>query len=264
MRFRALLALLLLSPSFLMAEPATSVWEGYQRLDFEVDGRECLLIVPQTPAKGNPWIWRTEFFGHEPQGDIALLALGYHVAYMDLQNMYGAPQALEHMDNFYDHLVMEYRLSPKVFLEGFSRGGLFAFNWAARHPHQVAGLYVDAPVCDFKSWPGGKGRGQGSPEDWERCKEVYGLSEEDALAYEFNPIDNLQPLAEAKIPILSICGDADVVVPFEENTAIVAERYKKLGGSIEVILKPGIGHHPHSLPDPKPIVDFVIKNTPKI
>lgn len=247
----------------LMAEPTVSVWEGYQRLDFEVDGRPSLLIVPKTPAKGNPWIWRTEFFGHEPQGDLALLAKGYHVAYMDLQNMYGAPVALEHMDNFYDFLVMEYRLSPKVFLEGFSRGGLFAFNWAARHPAQVAGLYVDAPVCDFKSWPAGKGKGTGSPEDWERCKEVYGLSEEDALAYEFNPIDNLEPLAEAKIPIFSICGDADEVVPFAENMAIVEKRYKELGGSVQVILKPGIGHHPHSLPDPAPIVKFVTEHTPQ-
>ena len=247
----------------LIAESETSLWHGYQKLDFEFDGRPCLLVKPKTPAPGNPWIWRTEFFGHEPQADLALLALGYHVAYMDLQNMYGAPVAMGHMDNFYDHLVMEYRLSPKVFLEGFSRGGLFAFNWAARHPHQVAGLYVDAPVCDFKSWPGGKGQGKGSPEDWERCKEVYGLSEEDALAYEFNPINNLQALAEAKIPILSICGDADDVVPLAENTAIVEKRYKELGGRIQVIIKPGVGHHPHSLPDPKPIVDFITKNTPK-
>lgn len=249
--------------SLSMAETTVSDWNGYKQLNFEVDGRACLLVEPKKPAPGNPWIWRTEFFGHEPQGDLALLALGYHVAYMDVQNMYGSPTAMGHMDAFYDYLVVEYRLSPKVFLEGFSRGGLFAFNWAARHPQQVAGLYVDAPVCDFKSWPGGKGKGDGSPVDWEQCMEAYGLSEEEAMAYEFNPIDNLKPLAEAKIPILSICGDADTVVPFAENTAIVEKRYKELGGSIEVISKPGIGHHPHSLPDPAPIVKFVVANTPK-
>jgi len=77
------------------------------------------------------------------------------VAYMDVQNMYGAPMALDHMDKFYAHLVKEFGLSSKVVLEGFSRGGLFAFNWAARNPGKVACLYLDAPVCDFKSWPAG-------------------------------------------------------------------------------------------------------------
>jgi len=41
-------------------------------------------------------------------------------------------------------------------------------------------------------------------------------------------------------------------VPVAENTAVLAERYRALGGRIEVILKPGVGHHPHSLEDPAP------------
>ena len=133
-----------------------SQWSGYERLDFEVDGRTALLVRPKAPAPGTPWIWRTEFFGHEPQGYIALLSRGFHVAYVDVQNMYGAPVAMKHMDQFYAYVTHAHGLSPKPVLEGFSRGGLFAFNWAALHPDRVAGLYVDAPVCDFKSWPGGK------------------------------------------------------------------------------------------------------------
>jgi pimeloyl-ACP methyl ester carboxylesterase len=263
MKSCAIVAFSFIIPLLAVAGSKTSSWEGYQRLDFEVDGRSCLLVVPKSPAKGNPWIWRMEFFGREPQGDLALLALGYHVAYMDVQNMYGAPEALGHMDNFYDYLVVEYNLSPKVFLEGFTSGGLFAFNWAARHPEQVAGLYVNTPVCDFKSWPAGKGKGEGSATDWERCKEIYGLSEQQAMTYAFNPVDNLQPLANAKIPILSICSDADPVVPLAENTAIVEKRYRQLGGPIKVITKPGDGRHPHIPPDPTPIVKFVTMNTPQ-
>ena len=57
-----------------------SIWQGFERLDFVVDGRPCLLVVPKTAAQGRPWIWRTEFFGHEPQADLALLARGFHVA----------------------------------------------------------------------------------------------------------------------------------------------------------------------------------------
>lgn len=234
-------------------------WNGFERLDFTVDGRECLLVLPKAPAPGRPWIWRTEFFGHEPQGDLSLLSNGFHVAYMNVQNMYGAPVALDHMDRFHAHLTRTYGLSPKTVLEGFSRGGLFAFNWAARHPDRVAALYVDAPVCDFKSWPGGKGKAGGAPADWERCKAAYGLTEEQALAYASNPVDNLAPLARAGIPILSVCGEADTDVPMQENTLIVKERYEKLGGAITVIAKPGCAHHPHSLPDPAPIVEFVLK-----
>jgi pimeloyl-ACP methyl ester carboxylesterase len=239
-----------------------SVWQGYEKLDFAVDGRAALLVVPKTAAPGTPWIWRTEFFGHEPQGDIALLSNGWHVAYVNVQNLYGAPVALDAMDKFYAHLRQAYGLNAKPVLEGFSRGGLFAFNWAARHPDQVASIYGDAPVCDFKSWPGGKGKGKGSTGDWKGLLKVYGFTEEQALAYKLNPVDNLAPLAQAKIPILCVCGAADKTVPMEENTSLVEQRYKTLGGTIEVIAKPGCDHHPHSLKDPTPIVEFVLKHAP--
>ena len=253
-----------LTPSLAAAESGDvkkSQWNGFERLDFTVDGRASHLIVPPKADVGKPWIWRTEFFGHEPQADIALIGKGFHVAYVNVQNLYGAPQALDAMDKFYEHVTREYGLMPKVALEGFSRGGLFALNWAARHPERVACIYNDAPVCDFKSWPGGKGKGKGSTGDWKRCLEAYGLTEAEALAYKLNPVDNLAPLAKHKVPLLHICGDADDVVPLEENTKLIETRYKALGGPITVIVKPGIGHHPHSLKDPKPIVDFVYKHT---
>jgi len=249
-------ALLLLNSAHGVDRPST--WEGYERVDFVVDGRDCLLVAPTFPAAGKPWIWRTEFFGHEPQADLALLAQGFHVAYINVQNMYGAPVALDHMDAFYDHLTKQRGLGSKTVLEGFSRGGLFALNWAARHPDRVACLYLDAPVCTFKSWPGGKGKGKGSTADWERCLKAYGLTEAEAIAYRLNPVDHLEPLAKGKVPILSVCGDADTVVPYPENSGLIAERYPKLGGEIKVILKPGVEHHPHSLVDPTPIVTFVL------
>ena len=240
------------------ATPAVSAWKGYQRLDFTVAGRAGLLVRPKTPAPGKPWIWRTEFFGNQPQADLALLGLGFHLAYLDLQDLYGAPVAIEPMNGFYDSLTKNYGLSEKVVLEGFSRGGLFAFNWATQRPNQVAGLYVDAPVCDFKSWPGGKGVGPGSPPDWQKLLKVYGLTEAQAMVYDKNPVDTLAPLAKARVPIFAVVGAADEAVPLSENIDIVEKRYQTLGGKIQVIRKPGGKHHPHSLPDPKPIVDFVV------
>lgn len=243
--------------------PATlrSRWNDYERVDFTIDGRPALLISPKTPAPGTPWIWRTEFFGVQPAVDLALLARGWHVAYLFMPNMYGAPAALNLMDGFPVYMKTNYGLSSKPVLEGFSRGGLYAFNWAARHPDQVAALYVDAPVCDFKSWPGGKGKGKGAANDWIRCLKVYGLTEAQALSYSGNPVDNLAPLARAKIPIVAVAGDADGTVPFSENIGLVEKRYVALGGDIQVIVKPGAGHHPHSLVDPTPVVDFILKHT---
>lgn len=239
---------------------AISEWQGFPALHFKAAGRNAILVLPKTPAENRPWIWRQEFFGNEPQADIALLKEGFHVAYVDVQNMYGAPAAMNIMDRFYETLVRDYRLSPKTVLEGFSRGGLFSFNWATLHPGRVAAIYVDAPVCDVASWPGGRGKGTGSPEDWLRLLDVYGVTEEEALSGKLSPVNRLEPLAKARIPILAVVGDADSVVPLEENMALVERKYRALGGSIRVIHKPGVGHHPHSLPDPAPIVEFILKS----
>ena len=238
----------------------TSDWNGHERLDFVHDGRRALLVRPASAAPGKPWIWRTEFFGHEPQADLALLKKGFHVAYLDMQNLYGAPVAMEAMDGFHAHLTGVHGLSNKVVLEGFSRGGLYAFNWGARRPELTAAIYADAPVCDFKSWPGGRGKGPGSPADWQRLIKAYGFKDEqEALAWKLNPVDQAEPLAKGKVPVLAVIGAADEVVPVEENIDLFEKRLKELGGSIEVIRKPGGRHHPHSLPDPAPIVDFVLK-----
>jgi hypothetical protein len=36
-------------------------------------------------------------------------------------------------------------------------------------------------------------------------------------------------------------------VPCEENTGLIEARCEALGGSITLMRKPGIGHHPHGL-----------------
>ena len=77
--------------------------------------------------------------------------------------------------------------------------------------------------------------------------------------WEGNPIDGLAPLAKAGVPLIHVVGDADIVVPVAENTSILADCYKKFGGTIKVMHKPGVGHHPHSLKNPKPLVDFIVK-----
>jgi pimeloyl-ACP methyl ester carboxylesterase len=169
---------------------------------------------------------------------------------------------MKHWDAFYKALTQQYGLSTKPTLEGLSRGGLYIYNWAARHPHDVSVLYGDNPVCDFKSWPGGKGVGPGSPDDWKKLQLDYGFrTEAEALAYKLNPIDNLAPLARAHVPIVHCAADADEAVPYSENTVILKQRYEALGGEIKVIVKHGFKHHPHGLDDPTPLADFILAHT---
>lgn len=238
-----------------------SDFHGYAQYSFQVDELDCKVVTPKTVAASKPWIWRARFFGHEPQLDVALLGHGFHVAYVDVSNLFGSPKAVDRFNRFYDTLTKKHGLNTKPVLEGMSRGGLIIYNWAAANPNKVSCIYADAPVCDFKSWPGGKGAGEGSPNAWKQCLKAYGFNETEALQYDKNPIDQLTPLAQASIPLLHVVGDDDVVVPVAENTAILEKRYTALGGSIEVINKPNIGHHPHSLKDPKPIVDFILKHS---
>lgn len=237
-----------------------SQWFGFDRYDFDCDGRPAVVVAPKEPAAGRPWLWRGEFFGAFPTVDQALLAKGFHLAYLDCHDTFGSPESMKHWAAFYDVLTGTHGLSKRPVLLGMSRGGLYVYSWAAAHPDRVGLIYGDAPVCDVKSWPGGKGKG--SPRDWELFKKVYGLSEEQAVAWAGNPVDVpvLEPIAKAKIPIIHVVGDADDVVPVAENTAVLKERYEKLGGHVELIAKPGVGHHPHSLADPTPIVDYILKN----
>jgi pimeloyl-ACP methyl ester carboxylesterase len=239
---------------------ATSDYHGFARHDFTVDGRAAIVVAPREAAPGRPWIWRAEFFDHRPEIDLALLARGFHLVYIDVGNTFGCPDALAHWDVLYELLTTRHGLSRKPVLEGLSRGGLYVYNWAARHPRQVSGIIGDNPVCDFRSWPGGKGKGPGSAGDWQKLQRDYHFaSEAEALAYRGNPVDNLQPLADAKVPLFHLAADADEVVPYEENTVVLVERYRRLGGDITVIVKHGGKHHPHGLDDPTPAVEWVMR-----
>ena len=223
-------------------------WKGFEQ--YSSGGRK--VVVPKKVAEGKPWMIRARFWGHEPQFDVAMLNKGYHLVYCNIGGLFGAPQAVERWNDLYKTLTEEHGFAKKVVLEGMSRGGLIIYNWGIANPEKVAAIYGDAPVMDFKSWPGAGNGG---------ILKAYGLKDEaEAKAYKGNPVDNLEPLAKAGVPIIHVVGDADKVVPIAENTTIAEKRYKELGGVFEVIHKEGVGHHPHSLKDPTPIVEFIEKH----
>ena len=238
-----------------------SKWNDFDRRDFVHEGLKCIVILPKSEAQGRPWVWRARFFGHQPQADITLLKLGFHVCYCEVGGLFGNKEAVERWNRFHTYLTREHGFSVKPALEGMSRGGLIIYNWAAANPDKVACIYGDAPVCDIRSWPGGMGKGKGGGGAWKGALKAHGITEAEAVNAPVSPIHKLAPIAKAKIPLLHVVGAADKVVPVEENSAVIVERYRKLGGEIKVISKPGVGHHPHALKDPKPIVDFIRKHT---
>ena len=122
----------------------------------------------------------------------------------------------------------ELRFRQKPALVGLSRGGLYCYNWAAANPDKVACIYGDAPVCDFKSWPGGKGKGKGDKRNWDLVLKLWNFKDEDeALAAKSQPGRQSRAACQgAKVPLLHVYGDADDVVPSEENTLLLAERYR--------------------------------------
>ncbi len=238
----------------------TDLWHGFTRHHFKVDGCECWVAVPKNPRPGNHWVWCTEWpeaFTQRP-GTEKRLQEGFYHLHMKVGTMsLGSPPALAHMDAFYRHIVGK-GLNPRGTFSGVSRGGLYAYRFAAAHPHRVVCIYGDAPVCDFKSWPLGVTRGNRDEKGLKILLELYGFKNEaEALAYKGNPIDSLGPLAKAGIPLIHVIGDADRSVPPESNSAILEKRYKALGGTITVFHKPGCGHHPHGLEDPTPLVDLI-------
>lgn len=243
----------------------TDRWHGHVRRRFVFEGAEAWVVVPTAPLKGNPWSWCLMFPDAFTERCAApqLVDRGFHHAFLDVGNTFGSPAAVAQLDRFHDELVRR-GLAPRPALIGISRGSLYAHRFASDHPDKVSVIYGDAGVCDLRSWPGGVAagrKGKGSPGDWAEAKKLYGFADDAAaLAWTGNPIDTLGPLAGANVALIHVVGDADDVVPPEENALIVAARYGELGGTVELIHKPGIGHHPHGLDDPTPVVEFIVRH----
>lgn len=245
---------------------AVSTWKGFERINFKFEGKEAHLTRPEKPLPGNPWLWRARFPDYHAEIDSVLLTKGFHIAYVNTNNQFGSPKAVKVWNGFYDYLTTTYKLQDKVALHGHSRGGLFIYNWAKQNAEKVACIYGDAVVCDFKSWPGGFGASKGSKKEWEVLKTEYGFgSDAEAKAYTNNPIDNLDALAKAGVPILHTVSLKDGVVPPDENSLLLVQNYIHVGGTATVSpcssgIQKSNGHH-YDIDNPKMVVDFIMRHS---
>jgi len=239
-----------------------SSFYGYECADFIFDGCNCKIAKPKWSAPGHPWIWRARFWGHEPQTDISLLQRGFHLVYCDVAELLGNEESIKYWNDFY-HLVYKAGLGKKAAMEGMSRGGVYVFNWAAVNINKVACVYVDNPLLNIPSWAEGLMKTTDIKNDMlEAFKKDYNITtDEQVREFKNSPVDKVKQIVKGNYPILILCADEDEAVSPADNTLLFEKRVKALNGNITVMHKPGFKHHPHSLPNPKPITDFILKAT---
>ncbi|MDB5131511.1 MAG: Alpha/beta hydrolase family protein [Mucilaginibacter sp.] len=216
------------------SKPAADILKGFEKTTFVIDGHPAYYVKPAHALPGNPWVWRSSFPDWHTDIDSILLSKGFYVAYVSVDDQYGSPQSLQVWDQFYSYLITKLSFAPRVALEAVSRGALYAYGWAKRNPDKVTCIYGETPVCDFKSWPGGKKKGPGDTASWRQLKMAWHFTEEQAMAYNDNPIDNLEGLASFRVPVLHVIGLNDKLVPAVENTYLFAQRYIAAGGPMSI------------------------------
>lgn len=238
-------------------QPDTTSFFGYNQSNFQLNGRNCIVVEPKMAAAEHPWIWRARFWAHEPQTDIALLEHGFAVVYCDVAELFGNDEAIKAWNDFYT-LLHNTDLNKKAVFEGMSRGGIYVLNWAAVNPDKVACVYIDNPVLDLKMWPAGLGKYPSSPNELKLFKEDFNLTtDEDIKNFHGSPMDKVEAIAKGKYPILILSADSDEAVNPAENALLFQQKMKALNAVVYVVNKPGFKHHPHSLPNPTLIVDFI-------
>jgi len=206
---------------------------------FRLNGRDAFVILPEKADGETPWVWYAPTLRGLPAKTEAwmfkrFLAKGIAIAGIDVGESYGSPDGRKVFSDFYQYLVTQREFSKNPCLLARSRGGLMLYNWAVENPDKVGGIAGIYPVCNLESYPGvAKAAG------------AYKMTANELTAklIEHNPIARLKPLAEAGVPIFHLHGDDDKVVTHDKNTAVLAQRYQKLGGSAQVELIKGQGHN---------------------
>lgn len=209
---------------------------------FKLNGSDAFVILPKDSrnAKADiPWVWYAPTLKGLPSKAEQwmferFLESGIAIAGIDVGESYGSPDGRKEYSGLYNYLVTSRNFSEKPCLLARSRGGLMLYSWAAENPQSVSGIAGIYPVCNIASYPG-VGRACGT----------YGMTAEKlkAVLSKHNPVDRLASLAKANVPIFHIHGDDDKVVPLKDNSALVAKRYRELGGEMKLEVVEGQGHN---------------------
>lgn len=224
---------------------------------FEVDGRTAFVYAAPQPAPGKPWVWFAptlkglSLAGRKTYYE-AFLRAGIGIAGIDLGEVRGAPASSAQFTKFYEAMVAR-GWSARPILLGQSRGGLMMLAWAVRNPDKPRAFVGIYPVCSLRQWP---------LKNLEPTLADYRLTEAELRARlaEFDPLDHLDGLLAARVPMFVVHGDSDASVPYDDNTRILKQRYEAGGGPISVKLVVGEGHQATpAFFECRELVDFVLQ-----
>lgn len=233
------------------ADDKTDVFCGAVRHQFSFHGHNAWIVVPQNPLPGKHWFavpeWPTAFSNRN--GVQHLLDMGFYMVHVNLLGEFANEKALGVMFKMYEFLQSSGFQKKGAFI-GMSLGGLYSFRYAQAHPETVACIYADAPVCDLNY----------SQQRGTEILKAYNTTSKEVLLQN-SPVNQLDKIAKAKIPILLLLGMVDNVVDPATNGVLLAERYQALGGSIQVIKRDAFAHHPHGMDNPAQILGFILYHT---
>lgn len=234
----------------------TEEWYGYTRHRFEIDGHDAWFVEPEYPVGDGRWTWCMcwpEAFVPRV-GVPELLALGFYHGHVDAMETRANPEGQKLLRKFHAQAV-ELGLAPRANVIGMSWGGFFSLRFASENPDKVACLYLDAPLCNMAARDG-----LGAPQRRKELAELHGISDAETETSFHNPINALEPIAKAGIPIFAATGENDVTLPVASHINIVEERYKALGGKIEIRRRNMWDHHPHGFDDRSELLAFMVDN----
>ena len=257
-RLSVLAVIAICSPVF-AAETATKVLPLPGEV-FEVAGRTAFLIAPATRPEDQktPWVWYAPTLPNLPGSAEKwmfqkFLDAGIAIAGIDVGESYGSPKGREQYAALYLELTTKRGYSPKPVLLARSRGGLMTLSWAADNPDKVGGFAGIYPVCNLSSYPG-----------LAKAAPAYDMTKDELESRldRFNPVDRLDALARAGVPLFAIHGDVDKLVPLEANSQLMESRYKRAGGTMQLIVPPGQGHNMWpGFFESEELVKFVVENS---
>jgi len=200
--------------------------ECYDRYDAKTGSQWGLtgmvVIVPRAAAPGKPWVFRADPIARDAAVDQALLARGFHIVVAPLVAQAGPVR--QQWDATYKRLV-DHGFSRKPVMEGIGAAAGEAYAWAIENPDKVSCIYGENPALR-------------------------------SLMSKAPPLDHLESLARAGVPLIHACGSLDPWL--EDQTRVAEKRYKELGGRMRVIVDEGKGHYPTAPRDPKPVVEFIL------
>ncbi len=235
-----------------------TIEQSLTKVSFQVDKSPAFLIAAQEPAVGKPWVWYAPTLGANLPGTghhwyfERFLKAGISIAGIDLGEVRGSPASNTKFLALHNAMVRQ-GYSSKPILLGQSRGGLMMLSFAAEYPDHLGAFVGIYPVCNLSSWPLKNSKAATLAD--------FGLPENELMANlnQYNPVDRLDGLIRNKVPMFVVHGDSDVVVPFEENSGLLSNRYTAAGGPISVKIIPGEGHKVStSFFECQELIDFVL------